>query len=153
MVRGRSRGKYFAGLNLAVSFPRLCPFKFLFRIIFAKFCVIGLQMNSTKLTTNLSAFFNKQTLSLVNRASCSRPVLLHRKNDRTYARSQSTLVLGSSPTTTSKWNRAVLDAEKIVGYPSSYFSLRCLLSDEISNIALQLRKLLGTNHPLLKTAK
>lgn len=58
--------------------------------------------------------------------------------------------------TTSKtldWNRAVSDAEKIVGYPTSYFSLRCLLSDEISNIALHLRKLVGSNHPLLKTAK
>lgn len=32
-------------------------------------------------------------------------------------------------------------------------SLRCLLSDELSNVALQLRKLVGTKHPLLKTAK
>ncbi|XP_013776731.1 decaprenyl-diphosphate synthase subunit 2-like [Limulus polyphemus] len=61
--------------------------------------------------------------------------------------------LGSYTTKTSDWNRAVSDAEKIVGYPTSYFSLRCLLSDEISNIALHLRKLIGTNHPILKTAK
>ncbi|RWS14963.1 decaprenyl-diphosphate synthase subunit 2-like protein [Dinothrombium tinctorium] len=45
------------------------------------------------------------------------------------------------------------DAEKIVGYSTSYFSLRCLLSDEISNVALHLSKLNGTNHPLLETAK
>lgn len=32
-------------------------------------------------------------------------------------------------------------------------SLRLLLSDEVSNIALQLRKLIGTKHPLLGTAK
>lgn len=51
------------------------------------------------------------------------------------------------------WNRAMSDAEKIVGYSTSYFSLRCLLSDEISNVALHLRKLVGTNHPLLETAK
>lgn len=51
------------------------------------------------------------------------------------------------------WNRAVSDAEKIVGYPTSYLSLRCLLSDEISNIAVHVRKLVGTSHPLLKTAK
>lgn len=44
-------------------------------------------------------------------------------------------------------------AEKVVGYSTSYFSLRCLLSDEISNVALHLRKLVGTNHPLLETAK
>lgn len=51
------------------------------------------------------------------------------------------------------WNRAVSEAEKIVGYPTSFLSLRWLLSDEIANVALQLRKLVGSNHPLLKTAK
>jgi decaprenyl-diphosphate synthase subunit 2 len=51
------------------------------------------------------------------------------------------------------WNRAVSDAEKIVGYPTSFLSLRWLLSDEIANVALHLRKLVGSNHPLLKTAK
>lgn len=51
------------------------------------------------------------------------------------------------------WSRAVSEAEKIVGYPSSFLSLRWLLSDEIANVALHLRKLVGSNHPLLKTAK
>ncbi|XP_043464270.1 all trans-polyprenyl-diphosphate synthase PDSS2 [Leptopilina heterotoma] len=51
------------------------------------------------------------------------------------------------------WNRAVSEAEKIVGYPTSFMSLRWLLSDEIANVALHLRKLVGSNHPLLKTAK
>lgn len=51
------------------------------------------------------------------------------------------------------WNRAVSEAEKIVGYPSSFLSLRWLLSDEIANVALHLRKLVGSNHPILKTAK
>jgi decaprenyl-diphosphate synthase subunit 2 len=55
--------------------------------------------------------------------------------------------------TSPDWDRAMSDAEKIVGYSTSYFSLRCLLSDEISNVALHLRKLVGTNHPLLETAK
>ncbi|EPQ18655.1 Decaprenyl-diphosphate synthase subunit 2 [Myotis brandtii] len=32
-------------------------------------------------------------------------------------------------------------------------SLRCLLSDELSNIAMQVRKLVGTQHPLLTTAR
>lgn len=50
-------------------------------------------------------------------------------------------------------NRAVSDAEKIVGYPTSFLSLRCLLSDEMSNVALHMRKLVGTKHPLLKTAR
>uniref|UniRef100_A0A336LS10 CSON013481 protein n=1 Tax=Culicoides sonorensis TaxID=179676 RepID=A0A336LS10_CULSO len=52
-----------------------------------------------------------------------------------------------------KWNRVVSDAEKIVGYPSSFLSLRWLLSDEVANIAIFLRQLVGSNHPLLKTAK
>ena len=51
------------------------------------------------------------------------------------------------------WNRAVSEAERIVGYPTSFLSLRWLLSDEIANVALHLRKLVGSNHPLLQTAK
>ncbi|XP_012060793.1 PREDICTED: decaprenyl-diphosphate synthase subunit 2 [Atta cephalotes] len=51
------------------------------------------------------------------------------------------------------WNKTMSEAEKIVGYPTSFLSLRWLLSDEIANIALHLRKLVGSNHPVLKTAK
>jgi len=51
------------------------------------------------------------------------------------------------------WNKAVSEAEKIVGYPTSFLSLRWLLSDEIANIALHLRKLIGSSHPLLKAVK
>lgn len=53
----------------------------------------------------------------------------------------------------SHWSKVVSDAEKIVGYPTSFMSLRCLLSDELSNIAMQVRKLVGTRHPLLNTAR
>ena len=56
-------------------------------------------------------------------------------------------------TKASEWKRAVSDAEKIVGYPTSFMSLRCLLSDELANVAIQIRKLIGTKHPLLKTAR
>lgn len=51
------------------------------------------------------------------------------------------------------WNRAVSEAEKVVGYPTSFLSLRWLLSDEIASVAIHLRKLVGNTHPLLKTAK
>ena len=51
------------------------------------------------------------------------------------------------------WNRAVSEAEKIVGYATSFLSLRWILSDEIANVGVHLRKLVGSNHPLLKTAK
>ncbi|KAG7226188.1 hypothetical protein INR49_014283 [Caranx melampygus] len=53
----------------------------------------------------------------------------------------------------SNWSKVVSDAEKIVGYPTSFMSLRCLLSDELSNVAMHVRKLVGTQHPLLSTAR
>ncbi|GCB70413.1 hypothetical protein scyTo_0010775 [Scyliorhinus torazame] len=58
-----------------------------------------------------------------------------------------------SSTSTSSWTKVVSEAEKIVGYPTSFMSLRCLLSDELSNIALHVRKLVGTKHPLISTAR
>ncbi|XP_061897690.1 decaprenyl-diphosphate synthase subunit 2 isoform X3 [Entelurus aequoreus] len=63
-----------------------------------------------------------------------------------------TLSLFSSPGP-SNWSKVVSDAEKIVGYPTSFMSLRCLLSDELSNVAMHVRKLVGTQHPLLNTAR
>ncbi|KAG5867692.1 hypothetical protein JTB14_026874 [Gonioctena quinquepunctata] len=48
---------------------------------------------------------------------------------------------------------AVNEAEKLVGYPTSFLSLRWLLNDEVANVALHLRKLIGTKHPLLTTAR
>ncbi|XP_011534259.1 all trans-polyprenyl-diphosphate synthase PDSS2 isoform X2 [Homo sapiens] len=60
---------------------------------------------------------------------------------------------GRSSKSPAHWNQVVSEAEKIVGYPTSFMSLRCLLSDELSNIAMQVRKLVGTQHPLLTTAR
>ncbi|KAM9665165.1 all trans-polyprenyl-diphosphate synthase PDSS2 [Trichechus inunguis] len=60
---------------------------------------------------------------------------------------------GQSSRSRAHWNQVVSEAEKIVGYPTSFMSLRCLLSDELSNIAMQVRKLVGTQHPLLTTAR
>ncbi|XP_036173345.1 decaprenyl-diphosphate synthase subunit 2 isoform X1 [Myotis myotis] len=60
---------------------------------------------------------------------------------------------GQSSKAPAYWNQVVSEAEKIVGYPTSFMSLRCLLSDELSNIAMQVRKLVGTQHPLLTTAR
>ena len=40
-------------------------------------------------------------------------------------------------------------AEKIVGYPTSFLSLRYLVSDEAANFANLLRKLMQTKHPLI----
>lgn len=80
--------------------------------------------------------------------NCSSPLNRFVKNAS--CRSLSRLL---SSKTYNDWNKAVSDAEKIVGYPTSYMSLRCLISDEFSNVAMHLRKLVGTRHPLLKTAR
>ncbi|XP_025975671.1 all trans-polyprenyl-diphosphate synthase PDSS2 isoform X4 [Dromaius novaehollandiae] len=63
------------------------------------------------------------------------------------------LAAGRPPAAAAPWSQVVSEAEKIVGYPTSFMSLRCLLSDELSNIAMQVRKLVGTKHPLLDTAR
>lgn len=87
---------------------------------------------SSVLSNRYAQFYSgKQTKSLQDRKKCTK-VTTNPKPD---------------------WNRAVTEAEKIVGYPTSFLSLRWLLSDEIANVALHLRKLIGSNHPLLKTAK
>ncbi len=85
--------------------------------------------------------WNRLPLTLSSRLH--QEVLLHH--------SRSLNLLGTSKV--SEWNKAVSEAEKIVGYPTSFMSLRCLLSDELSNVAMQMRKLVGTKHPLLKTAR
>uniref|UniRef100_G1KEL9 BEN domain containing 3 n=1 Tax=Anolis carolinensis TaxID=28377 RepID=G1KEL9_ANOCA len=66
---------------------------------------------------------------------------------------QARRLFSGSPRSGSHWSKVVSEAEKIVGYPTSFMSLRCLLSDELSNIAMQVRKLAGTKHPLLDTAR
>ncbi|KAJ2944664.1 hypothetical protein O0L34_g4019 [Tuta absoluta] len=59
----------------------------------------------------------------------------------------------TSPKVELDWRDALAEAEKVVGYPTSFLNLRWLLNDEIANTAIHLRKLVGTNHPLLKHAK
>eukprot|EP00088_Acartia_fossae_P006009 TRINITY_DN12738_c0_g1_i4.p1 TRINITY_DN12738_c0_g1~~TRINITY_DN12738_c0_g1_i4.p1 ORF type:complete len:403 (-),score=77.63 TRINITY_DN12738_c0_g1_i4:207-1388(-) len=52
-----------------------------------------------------------------------------------------------------KWNRAVSEAEKLVGYPTSYETLKALMIDDLTPMAVHFRKLIGSDHPVLKTAK
>ncbi|RDD45898.1 Decaprenyl-diphosphate synthase subunit 2 [Trichoplax sp. H2] len=49
--------------------------------------------------------------------------------------------------------KAVSEAEKIVGYPTSFLSFRHLLTDEVSNVAVHMKKLLGSRHPLMHTIR
>ncbi|XP_023950239.2 all trans-polyprenyl-diphosphate synthase PDSS2-like [Bicyclus anynana] len=61
--------------------------------------------------------------------------------------------IGSNRQEEIDWRDVVTEAEQIVGYPTSFLNLRWLFNDEIANTAIHLRKLVGTNHPLLKSAK
>lgn len=42
------------------------------------------------------------------------------------------------------WSKVIKEAEKIVGYPTSFMNLRWLLSDEFANLAMHLRKVVST---------
>ncbi|XP_017775495.1 PREDICTED: decaprenyl-diphosphate synthase subunit 2-like [Nicrophorus vespilloides] len=50
-------------------------------------------------------------------------------------------------------NSIVRQAEKVVGYPTSFLNLRWILNDEAANLAMHLKKLIGTKHPLPKITK
>ncbi|CAF0791678.1 unnamed protein product [Brachionus calyciflorus] len=52
-----------------------------------------------------------------------------------------------------EWTKTLNNAEKIVGYPTSFLNLRYLVSDEVANFANLLRKLMKTKHPLIKMAR
>lgn len=89
---------------------------------------------------------------LVKASSSSALLAKYQGSSRDFS-TTSNLCAVAQQNTKPDWNRAVSEAEKIVGYPTSFLSLRWVLSDEIANVALHLRKLVGSNHPLLKTAK
>lgn len=51
------------------------------------------------------------------------------------------------------WKQIVRDAEKTVDYPTSFANLRWLLSDNVANVGLQLRKLAASSNLLHRTAR
>lgn len=51
------------------------------------------------------------------------------------------------------FNRSIVKAENVVGYPTSFLNLRSLLSDEVANFAVHLQKMFETKHPLLNLSK
>lgn len=89
--------------------------------------------------------YNKLVSSFqTNQIKCSRSIS---------STSESREKLATKMEAKNEWNRALSEAEKIVGYQTSFLSLRYLLSDEITNLALHMRKLIGSSHPLVGTAK
>lgn len=57
------------------------------------------------------------------------------------------------PITSRRWDDAMLQAETIVGSSSNLSNLQEWMSGEFNNITKYLQKLIGTNHPMLETAK
>lgn len=57
------------------------------------------------------------------------------------------------PTTSQRWDDAMVQAESIVGDSSNFSNLQHWVSGEFNNITKYLQKLIGTNHPMLETAK
>ncbi|XP_071957197.1 all trans-polyprenyl-diphosphate synthase PDSS2-like [Antedon mediterranea] len=109
---------------------------------------ISQQTSSIKCFSNWSACFQKQ-LHPRSTFHCKQTTLLADSRIDHHCRNSSLFASGD----TSAWNKAVSEGERLVGYPTSFMSLRTLLSDELANVALHVRKLVGTNHPILKTAK
>ncbi|KRT82650.1 hypothetical protein AMK59_3751 [Oryctes borbonicus] len=101
-------------------------------------------MNLSKFA--VKSFTNNTFLPLV---SCVSGLNGSKWNSASVPRRNYNVVHGKKP----DFSKAISEAEKVVGYPTSFLSLRWLLSDEMANIGLLLRRLIGTRHPLVKTAK
>ncbi|XP_049882451.1 all trans-polyprenyl-diphosphate synthase PDSS2-like [Pectinophora gossypiella] len=68
---------------------------------------------------------------------------------------EDTLILLKPPSTAStNWSNIIREAEKVVGYPTSFINLRqCLQSDDLANLTVYLKKLIGNNHFQPQTVK
>ena len=82
-------------------------------------------------------------------------ILLHPRYLKYFRHNAETTYFASrsltSPGDVSELENLSSTAEKIVGFQTSL--LRCLLSDEISSVLVHSKKLVGSRHPLLKTAR
>ncbi|RNA16835.1 decaprenyl-diphosphate synthase subunit 2 [Brachionus plicatilis] len=66
---------------------------------------------------------------------------------------KSMLYTSNSNQVNKEWTKTLNNAEKVVGYPTSFLNLRYLVSDEVANFANLLRKLMKTKHPLINMAR
>ena len=53
----------------------------------------------------------------------------------------------------SSFSQHLLDAERLVGYPTSLLGLKHVLGDELAVLASHLKRLIGSNHPVVNTAR
>lgn len=52
-----------------------------------------------------------------------------------------------------EWNRAMASAEKVVGFPTSMIHMKTLMNDDVTSMTDHMRKLMGSDHPVLKAIK
>lgn len=73
----------------------------------------------------------------------------------TCCRSRAAFSFWSSTTNGNGLQKAISDAEKLVGYPTTYNSLKYIIDDEEqpANILGLAKKIVGSGHPLLSTAR
>lgn len=53
----------------------------------------------------------------------------------------------------SSLSQHLLNAERLVGYPASLLGLKHVLGDELAVLASHLKRLIGSRHPVVKTAR
>jgi hypothetical protein len=83
--------------------------------------------------------------------------MLHNKmmilNNNHHVPSIASFSTSASPRANKEWTTILNHAEKLVGYPTSFLSLRYLVSDEMANFANLVRKLVKTKHPLMNMVR
>ncbi len=52
-----------------------------------------------------------------------------------------------------EWNKAVAEAERLVGFPTSLNSLQLVMNDDSISMTAYIKKLMASDHPVLKTVK
>ena len=77
-----------------------------------------------------------------------RQILLHKSHVNLAKYSVQTVKLPKQH----EWNRAIASAERLVGFPTSAIHLKTLFSED-ANVTEHVRKLMGSDHPVLKSFK
>ncbi|CAH0594513.1 unnamed protein product [Chrysodeixis includens] len=104
--------------------------------------------------SRVSSQFNNGSLTIEHNENYSSSQIVTRKHLSGYTRPHRHYSSGLGLREEERdWRDVISEAEQIVGYPTSYLNLRWLFNDEIASTAIHLRKLVGTNHPVLKSAK
>lgn len=89
---------------------------------------------------------NKKSVVInINKINSQNNILLNQYTIKSFSTSSNHL--------NKELTKILTKAEKIVGYGTSFLSLRYLVSDEVANFANLMRKLMQTKHPLIKMAR